>query len=51
MDFAVETGNRHYADRILLWATRWPGRHYDGEDDAVVRKAREQLCAEFPAVH
>ena len=49
---AVETGDRRYADRVLVQATRWLGRHGGGEyDDPVICEAREQLRARFPVVH
>jgi hypothetical protein len=51
MCFAAETGDRRYADRLLVEATRWLRRYGGGEDDPVVREAREQLRARFPAVH
>jgi hypothetical protein len=51
MTFAAETRDRRrYADRILVEATRWLKRHDEG-GDPVIREAREQLRAEFPAVH
>jgi hypothetical protein len=50
MIFAVETRDRHYADRILVETTRWLKRQNDG-DDPVIREALKQLRAEFPPVH
>jgi len=51
MTFAVETGDRRYADRILIEATRWLKRQNDDGDDPVIREARHQLRAEFLPVH
>jgi len=50
MIFAIETRDRHYADRILVETTRWLKRQNDG-DDPVIRETRQQLRAEFPPVH
>jgi hypothetical protein len=47
MTFAVETRGRHYADRVLVEATRWLKRQNEG-DDPILSEAREQLRAEFP---
>ena len=40
MAFALEAGDRRYADRVLVQATRWLRRR-EG-DDPVVRQAREE---------
>ena len=45
MAFALEAGDRRYADRVLVQATRWLRRH-EG-DDPVVREAREELRRGF----
>ena len=47
--FAAELGDRRYADRVMVKATRWL-KHQVG-DDPVVREARKQLRGKFPAVH
>jgi hypothetical protein len=50
MHFAVESGNRHYADQVLGQATRWLRRHDDalyfecrGKDSGIVRFTFEML--------
>jgi hypothetical protein len=50
MTFAVETRDHHFADRILVEATRWLKRRNEG-DDPVVREARELLRAAFPPAY
>jgi hypothetical protein len=40
--------NRQEADRALVEATRWLRQH---RNDSVIYEARDQLRAEFPAVH
>jgi hypothetical protein len=40
--------HRQEADRALVEATRWLRQH---PNDAVIYEARDQLRAEFPAVH
>ena len=51
MCFASETGDRRYADSVLVQATRWLRRYGGEDDDSFVREAREQLRARFPAVY
>ncbi len=46
MAFALEAGDRRYADRVLVQATRWLRRR-EG-DDPLVREAREELRRGFP---
>ncbi len=45
MAFALEAGERRYADRVLVQATRWLRRRKGG--DPVVRQAREELRRGF----
>ncbi len=42
---AKDFGDRRYADRLLVEATRWMKAH---PYDAVIHEARDQLRARFP---